>query len=338
MKRVHIEDPCHENWNEMTPTERGAFCQKCAIDVYDFSNKSNTEVKSILEANAGKHMCGRFGKEQLLELNGGYNQWENQSPRVFQSKFLLACVLVFGMTLFTGCIEDEETGGEIMGDVAYIENVDSDIDPDAQDPQENCEIEMGRFVEDVVEDSVEEEELMIQGEIEYIPEAYERDHVKGGFKYNPDLEDVIPNDPIEQIDTLIEDLIRGKVMIEDVTSIPTIPEDMCDEDIDLIDSIAPTKDPITPEVSIISNRLGLKVFPNPSTDHSTLIANIPSDGMYEVDLYGLSGQLLQRIFSGELSAGEIRFEIDLGSYESGTYIIVMKSRDFSEQLKVQKVR
>ena len=43
---LEIKEPCHENWNEFTPTQKGAFCDKCQIDVIDFSQKSNQELKN----------------------------------------------------------------------------------------------------------------------------------------------------------------------------------------------------------------------------------------------------------------------------------------------------
>jgi hypothetical protein len=101
--QLDIAEPCHENWNQMSPTEKGAFCGKCQIDVVDFSNKTALEVKQILRDNIGKHLCGRFKKVQLAELNSDYLVWGNQSIHTFQSKFLLACVLVFGVTLFSSC-------------------------------------------------------------------------------------------------------------------------------------------------------------------------------------------------------------------------------------------
>jgi Secretion system C-terminal sorting domain len=101
MSSIQIPEPCHENWADFTPTQKGAFCGSCQIDVVDFSDKSPNEVKSILKQNAGQHMCGRFRKSQLAELNNDFHLWENQSQRTFQSKFLYACLLVFGMSLFT---------------------------------------------------------------------------------------------------------------------------------------------------------------------------------------------------------------------------------------------
>lgn len=103
MKNIQIPEPCHENWADFTPTQKGAFCGSCQIDVVDFSDKSPDQVKSILKENSGQHMCGRFKKSQLEELNNDFYAWDNQSTRTFQSKFLYACLVVFGMTLFTSC-------------------------------------------------------------------------------------------------------------------------------------------------------------------------------------------------------------------------------------------
>jgi len=88
--RISINKPCHENWAEMTPTQQGAFCQKCAVDVVDFSEKSPQQVKEILLAKRNDHICGRFSKNQLVGLNEVYENWTDQSVPVFRSKFLWA--------------------------------------------------------------------------------------------------------------------------------------------------------------------------------------------------------------------------------------------------------
>ena len=108
---ISIPDPCNEDFSKMTPTERGAFCNKCSIDTFDFRHLSTGEINTIIKDNAGQHLCGRFNKSQLEELNAGFLNWKNQNPRVFQSKFILACIMVFGLTLFS--CEDEQAVQEI---------------------------------------------------------------------------------------------------------------------------------------------------------------------------------------------------------------------------------
>ncbi|MFT5779486.1 MAG: hypothetical protein ACI837_002445, partial [Crocinitomicaceae bacterium] len=42
-KNIKIKEPCSEDFAKMTPTQQGAFCDKCAMEVYDFTNKSTQE-------------------------------------------------------------------------------------------------------------------------------------------------------------------------------------------------------------------------------------------------------------------------------------------------------
>jgi hypothetical protein len=60
---ITIPKPCHENWDEMTPTEKGKFCGVCTKEVIDFSKSSDEEL--IKKIGDGKDLCGRFNAGQL---------------------------------------------------------------------------------------------------------------------------------------------------------------------------------------------------------------------------------------------------------------------------------
>lgn len=62
--RVSIPEPCHENWNAMSPQEKGRFCGVCTKTVVDFSVMSDAEMFDTLKNGAGK-MCGHFHRDQL---------------------------------------------------------------------------------------------------------------------------------------------------------------------------------------------------------------------------------------------------------------------------------
>ncbi|WP_435138569.1 hypothetical protein [Formosa sp. A9] len=61
--QIQIPKPCHERWETMTPTEKGAFCTACQRDVIDFTQSSPLELTRVI-LKQGK-ICGRFTPKQL---------------------------------------------------------------------------------------------------------------------------------------------------------------------------------------------------------------------------------------------------------------------------------
>lgn len=78
-----IPTPCHENWDNMTPVEKGRFCGSCQKKVIDFSTMSDHELaqffkKPILSLSKEGSVCGRFMTEQLhrdIELPRKRTPW-----------------------------------------------------------------------------------------------------------------------------------------------------------------------------------------------------------------------------------------------------------------------
>lgn len=63
--RISIPEPCHERWDHMSPTEKGAYCQSCAKEVMDFTDLTAEEVAYYFKHNASAKTCGRFRNDQL---------------------------------------------------------------------------------------------------------------------------------------------------------------------------------------------------------------------------------------------------------------------------------
>ena len=63
--QLSIPTPCHENWDNMTPVEKGRFCGSCQKQVVDFSKMSDREVAMFFKKPSTGSVCGRFMQDQL---------------------------------------------------------------------------------------------------------------------------------------------------------------------------------------------------------------------------------------------------------------------------------
>jgi hypothetical protein len=61
---LSIEDPCHEQWSNFTPTANGGFCSSCSKNVVDFTKMSDAEVLAFF-TNKPANTCGRLRTDQL---------------------------------------------------------------------------------------------------------------------------------------------------------------------------------------------------------------------------------------------------------------------------------
>ncbi|WBV61175.1 hypothetical protein PFY12_03415 [Chryseobacterium camelliae] len=62
--KITIPTPCHENWEAMTPEEKGRFCSVCSKTVMDFTAASDEEIIDVF-SNSKEEICGNFYASQL---------------------------------------------------------------------------------------------------------------------------------------------------------------------------------------------------------------------------------------------------------------------------------
>lgn len=63
--QLSIPAPCHEDWDNMTPVDKGKFCGSCQKQVVDFSNMSDRQVAEFFKKPSTGSVCGRFMSDQL---------------------------------------------------------------------------------------------------------------------------------------------------------------------------------------------------------------------------------------------------------------------------------
>lgn len=312
MSQISINEPCHENWAAMTPTQQGAFCGKCQIDVIDFSNKSALEIKHILTENSGKHLCGRFKKTQLEDLNEDYIDWENQSPQIFQSKFLYACLLVFGMTLFNVSAQEEMMLGQIT--VNHIENTVSADSLNKKTDQHK-----------VITKNEEDERNFKKGKVAYNyneNEEQENLFVKGDIAYIPDSSAQIKETTCEI--TPPDTSLNSEQVIYEETE-------------DFSEPVTDSTEPELPEPEeLLSSDFMIGVYPNPTSFEGTVSLKIFKADNYTIDLLDLNGKIITQIHDGFLREGENFFQVNVSGIPDGTYLIQVVSESGSKAIKIVK--
>ena len=60
---INIPEPCHEDWNKMTPKDQGRHCASCNKTVVDFTKKTDEQIIKSLESKG--NLCGRFKTQQI---------------------------------------------------------------------------------------------------------------------------------------------------------------------------------------------------------------------------------------------------------------------------------
>lgn len=129
--RVTIPNPCHENWQEMTPQSNGRHCFSCDTVVRDYANLSDTQLQHVLQQIEGP-ACGHFRKDQL-----------NRNIRIAKEKRgpdLLAVVL--GLSLLVTALPSYADNSQYQNaPISLIELLKDDV-PSLYDGHEHIRIKM----------------------------------------------------------------------------------------------------------------------------------------------------------------------------------------------------
>ncbi|PIE86754.1 MAG: hypothetical protein CSA03_03705 [Bacteroidetes bacterium] len=305
MKNISIPEPCSENWNEMTPTEKGAFCQKCALEVIDFTNKSADEIRSILVQNIGNHACMRIKNTQIEELNDDFASWKIKNPQSFQRAWVFTLIVVFGMTLFS-CEEEEEPIIESYQKVGQT----------------------------ILEEEASEEITTIDSTANTNDIAVEKKSTQTTIQEGDSVEYAVVGETIlEECVVKDEMVVTGVMVARDVEHTAGVPMISREYDNYLIDVANDSDTYSFQEKKVIT---GL-VYPNPAVNQTTLKVELPKRGKGQIGLFALNGQKISTIYEGRMKKGESEYSIDLSGLETGFYLINVISGDMKETIKFSKI-
>lgn len=298
MKNIGIHEPCSENWNAMTPTEQGAFCRKCATQVYDFTNKSNAEIKRTLRSLIGQPVCGRITDTQEAALNAEFEAWMFQSKRSYQSTLLFSLIVVFGLTLFS-CEHEQDK-----------QNIQA-IQASAMQAIRDQTMGMTPVVEPV-------ETIVSVAVPEMLPELPE--YVLFEEQAPIELENVLISSESYYGTTggaMVMTHVYQDYLVSEVVTTPD--EELDENGVPYPQAYAAT------------------VFPNPVSTQTTFELAVPEKTHFEINLYDMSGQLVQAVYSGRIQRGTFRQQLEMTNLNPGIYLLTVHSKEYSETVRISKI-
>jgi hypothetical protein len=76
--KISIPQPCHENWNEMIPQEKGRFCSVCEKCLIDTTSMKRTEILRLAQMG---NFCVKIKKDEIDAVN---HSFQFSIPRLFK--------------------------------------------------------------------------------------------------------------------------------------------------------------------------------------------------------------------------------------------------------------
>lgn len=97
--KVRIPNPCNENWNAMSPNEKGRFCNSCDKTVVDFTKMTNPEIQKYFTNNKAEgRICGHFKFDQVETKESiRYNNLKNRFDRIKVKPVRVLAMLSLGL-------------------------------------------------------------------------------------------------------------------------------------------------------------------------------------------------------------------------------------------------
>lgn len=299
MKLISIPEPCHENWNDMSITEKGRFCSSCSKVVRDFTNSSKSSIlKEYLNSDPnGEKICGVFRNSQLDEINRDFELYTFRSKQSFQSAFVLSLMLVFGLTLFSCTSEDQKNEFEKFRSEA-----------------------VGRILEE------EKTPLPLVESIESEITKPEEVSIKEVIIACEGPKSIVVENEIPQVDIIgLQEITMGisvgryYVNREDISQ-------LIQEDLEEYDE----------KGNLLPNSFSLSAYPNPTVDFSHIEVKVPKDEVFNWYLISSEGKLIQSNQQLNLKRGTHTIDLDFIDQPPGIYFMNLQSGSFKETVRILK--
>ena len=315
---VRIPEPCHEDWNKMEPDLKGKFCNSCSKSVFDFSTKTDAEIKNILLEYKDQKVCGHFKKSQVNRpLNISINLKDLPKNISITKVFAIALFLVFGTFLFS-CTDEH---GQKVGKIEVVET--------EPQPQDNFIGMMGFAIPLLQVDSGEASCSSLTGDLVFMES-------EGAVSGVTSIEEVVPEeivvlDSVVKSEPIPENFIVGLMEVrypeKDSTSV------LANDSSGLNNSRK-----IEADESIINSN-ELVIYPNPSNGEFTIKYELKKRTNVRIDVFDTKGVLIKTIVDiPNQYDGKYKIPVNLNELPNGIYLVnfIKGSKMYSERLVIVK--
>lgn len=311
---VRIPEPCHEDWNAMQPDAKGKFCNSCSKSVFDFSNKTDTEIRDILIEYKDQKVCGHFKKTQIdRPLNIQINLNDLPINVSITKAFAIALFIVFGTFLFS-CTNNH---GQKIGEIEVVETKnESTIDGliMAPLPIENEVISTNELISG---DTV----LSIDSTTTINREEYA---VAGGISF----EEV----PVVEEQPIIEPMMVGQMIVDYIE-----PKDTTV--VTPVDSIASKESENVLNNDVISTSTVLSIYPNPGNSEFTIKYDVLKRSDVLIHIFDMKGVLVKTVVNvSQQYEGKYQIPVNLNELPNGLYNVCLTNngKKTTERLVIER--
>ncbi len=300
MRGFQIKNICTENWNEMTPNEKGAFCSKCSKSVHNFAKKSLDEIKIELIKSIDKNTCGRIQNSQAEKLNQAFHVWQMSNKKTMNRAMLFSLIIVFGLSIVSCSNEKDEQLIQNFQtqaiEVLIHENKEVlNEKPISQDSRSlnNFPIYSEGKTEDSVIQDVKKDTSTVQFvEIECFADVgyYTMGMLSVSTEYQEFLEDTVPE--------IVDEYDRNGILL---------PHDF-----------------------------SALLFPNPTISDFKIDLKVAERNIITIQLFSQQGEIIESIKNEEFERGSYSIPVSLTNLPSGVYLVVIHSNKYNKTLRIVK--
>ncbi|MBL0155069.1 MAG: carboxypeptidase-like regulatory domain-containing protein [Chitinophagaceae bacterium] len=352
--QLNISEPCHENWEAMTPDDKGRFCASCQKQVVDFSVMSDREIAQFFKKPSTGSVCGRFMSDQLdrpIEAPKKRIPWLKHFFSIFlpamffsmkaTSQTKLGKVIktthrdtvkpeipiIMGGISYEPCVKPPHTISiPIKGEVDIMRQFTGVVVDESGQPVPWASVETGKIGKGTVADkdgkfSFNQNAVDPNGTVYISSAGFERKAIpaKTFFSQSGPFKVILKAN--EWLPEVVVTVFRDYSCVRSVTGAVTMikGDTLVAKTPDRSDTAKTAKDPVRiPE---------FKVYPNPVAAGASLTIETKNfeNGTYQFTVVGMSGQVIRQsdIWIDQESAA---LRLPVPATASGTYLIILQHR------------